>query len=501
MVSDKVNENIMQTTVQLITYKLKDVFYNLINDMCDLYAREDNGEIPSELIPAVNKVRKYAHRLSEELNKSLDEREDYIKELNALKKEYVSQCLPLILQMQAMENLKSHTEYVLACNALKDEDDKEYHNISHMIYEHMGDFLHSKDDKYSLNMIMGFIASKLPLRMTRENYTDRIRNGFNDEIETMQDNTPREILSAVEFNCFPQLCKGFKDIFGENAEKIESLYAENISPYGTDELDEYANRVDEIFEDMFNATESLNIAYNDINYMLALAAYTSNEDLLTDDDPVIRDALYSCREMLEGHDPELIYESLSERMTELIENNFGVMRETEEKQREYADKYQKDDIVEDAANLIGLYNNINTLYYLEISDEARYMCRADEELESEDPLEEIINITSEAAKRYAPGKSKFFRKQVFNYIPLVMNMHEFTDYYNYCIDPHNPSGENKVALADVFNLLYQEDPYLREDNDEDLYPEELINGEHCDCGHHHHHDEHCGCGHHHHHGS
>ena len=69
MLSEKVNNNITQTTVKLITCKLKDIFYNLINDMCDLYEREDNGDIPEEFLPLINKVRECVHRISEELNK------------------------------------------------------------------------------------------------------------------------------------------------------------------------------------------------------------------------------------------------------------------------------------------------------------------------------------------------------------------------------------------------------------------------------------------------
>ena len=85
MLSEKVNNNITQTTVKLITCKLKDIFYNLINDMCDLYEREDNGDIPEEFLPLINKVRDCVHRISEELNKDLADRQDFIDELNALK--------------------------------------------------------------------------------------------------------------------------------------------------------------------------------------------------------------------------------------------------------------------------------------------------------------------------------------------------------------------------------------------------------------------------------
>ena len=100
-------------------------------------------------------------------------------------------------------------------------------------------------------------------------------------------------------------------------------------------------------------------------------------------------------------------------------------------------------------------------------------------------------------------RSKYFRKQVFNYIPLIMSKKEFIEYYTYCIDPHNPTAESKAALVDVFELLNLGTSYFNDEDfdEEDFELEEHMHhhDDHCGCGHHHHHhhDDHCDCGHHH----
>lgn len=505
MLSEKVNNNITQTTVKLITCKLKDIFYNLINDMCDLYEREDNGDIPEEFLPLINKVRDCVHRISEELNKDLADRQDFIDELNALKTEYISAARPLVLQSRAAENITSYVEHMMACNTVKKEDDEEYHNISHMILEGVEHYLDEETDELGLGMSMALIAAKIPLRMTREKYCDKVREGIKGEVTILAKDNSGDVVPFIEFNCFPQLCEGYRDMFGENAEEIDTLYNEDIGKYDEEQLDKFATRAGEVFDRVFETCDSINIAYNDINYMLALCAYASNEEFLTDDDPIIRDALYSCREMLESDMPELIYETLGERMVDLIEKNFAKTKELNDKFSEYSIKYDKSEMSTETQNLMDLYNYINTLYYLEISDETYRICRAEESLRSDDPTEELINMVGEINKRYPAAKSKYFRKQIFNYIPLIMSKKEFIEYYTYCIDPHNPTAESKAALVDVFELLNLGTSYFKDEDfdEEDCELEEHMHhhDDHCGCGHHHHHhhhhDDHCGCGHHH----
>lgn len=490
--SASVKENIKNTAMELIQLKLKDTMLNLVYDMCDLHLSAPEREIPSSISEFIDKIRDYAKGLSSVLENDLSERDGFIKELTTLRSSYVKECIPLYLYINVLNKAGSYGMWQYKCKSAEQMPVNSYHSIEQSVRGYIDEYISDADSLPEKHYRMSRVISLIPLRMPRERYYDLVKAGLR---ATMEGSTASEAEAAarlLKMGCYPMSTEGYGTLMPEAKTIVEDIYSRPIDKLGCKDLETYLGEVDSAMENLHELADYLNIAYNDINHLISLASFCIDEEYLTDEDILLKDVLYSCRDMLESGDYDLYAEALSEKTADRIEEHFDRLRELDSRLSEYVSRYiDTDNMDEQTMGIVGTYINIHTLYTMELADEFTNVHE-----EGDIPVEEkcinekirgVIDFMESVPDSISSAKNKFFRRDFLSALPVIMSDNDFNEYLDYALEPLRGKAAGVAAITDLCNMLIAEDIIPDGDDDE----------EECDCGHHHSHNHthSCTCGH------
>lgn len=492
--SSSVNQNILNTAMDLIQLKLKDTMLNLAYDMCDLHLSSPEKDIPESIAVYFDKVRDYTKNLTDILKSDLSQRTDVLHELSSLRNDYAKVCLPIYLYISVLNQAGSYGMWQYKCKSAEQMPVDNYHAVEHSIRDYIDEFISSAVSPAQKHFNMSKIISLVPIRLTRERFNDLVSEGLKATLadaDTTEANTAVRLLTT---SFYPMGAEGYGSIMPDTKTLVDELYSRQIDSLTSDELESYLGEIDSAMDELSELADYLNIVYNDINYLISLVTFCIDEEYLTDEDILLKDVLYSCKDMLESNDYDLYADALAEKISDRIEDSYPELRDKDKKLSEYVDRYIDTDKVEDdAMNAISTYINIHTLYQLELSDEFTSMDNTDDaEPVSDNCINEKINdllsFIAAVPDSISIAKNKFFRKEFLGSLPVIMSDDDFNAYLDYAFDPIRGKSSGVAAITDICDMLTAEG-VIPDENYEDEH-------EHCSCGHHHSHEHsHCSCGH------
>ncbi len=497
--SSKINDNVQALTAELIQSKLTDIMLNLALDMCDFHTSEPEGvNIPESISSLADKVRDYVKLLPDMLSKDMSERKEYINELNALAKEYAAACEPIFYYKTLVNSSGNYGLWQYKCKTAEKMPTDNYREIEASIRELADDFISGAESMPEKHYNMSRILNCIPLRMTRESLTDLIREGLK---KVLEDGTVAEVdatLKLFKLEYAPMLAEGYGSIIPELKTLAEEVSSRHIDQLSEIDLEGYMEEIDHAIIQIDEVTDYLNIAYNDINYLIAILTFAVDEDYIINGDIVVGDIYHSCIEMVKTGDYDLYEEALAEKATDKIEENFRIIKDKENEFSEYGKKYgDKDVFTEETFSIVNMYFYIQELYMRELSDIAVTGAFSNTEKADEGyitkGIDGLIEFILSAPESISSNKNKFMRKELLSKLPVIMNEKEFNDYLSYAFEPLAGKNAGIVALTEIYDLL----------TEAGAIPDFETEHE-CDCGHHghdhhhHHHDDDCdscNCGH------
>lgn len=492
-------ENAKKAAMSAIKLELTDTMLNLVYDMCDLYlSKPQKLEVPADINELIEKVKKHAVDLPQILNKDLNERDSYVKELGEIKKEYLKLCMPIFLYMRELDRIGGYAAWQYECLAAEEMPAENYHEIMHSIIHYTEDYT----EKYREDpMAVSAILAKVPLRMTRERYYDIVRDALKVMLEDADEGDAKTAVNICKISYYPKGMEEYGTLLPEVKEFVDNAGGERIDKMTQEELEDYLGGVDSQIEAVTELKDYINIAYNDINLLTSLAAFCIDEEYVTDGDMVLNDILYTCCNMIDDGDYELYAETLQEKTGDRIESGFEDLKSCRKQIRDYTEKLA-DIEDEELDSILGTYAHINMLYSLELEDEIAVADSGDGEPIDEAAkaayIDEVIDFMQSLPDDIAPSKNKYMRRKMFGILPVKMTDDELTEYMHYAFEPLEGKGTGMAALTELYYMLADADIIEDIPDDEDEH----------DHAHHHHGHGHdhshlhvidgCGCGHDHH---
>jgi hypothetical protein len=483
--SASIKENIKNTAVELIALKLRDTMLNLAFDMCDLHLSKPDTELPESIAKAIDSVRDYTVKLTEILDTDLADRAIYVNGLNKLKSDYVDLCRPLQLYINRLNLAGGYAMQLYKCTAAEEMPLDGYAQVEGALREHIMQFIAESTIPYEKHHRMSSVLSLIPSRLTKERFNDLMRAGIKS---TLENSNVKDALSAamlLRTTFCPSMEDNYGIIFPDIKEATEELCTRPIDKLDREGLEAYLDEMDTLMEQLSELEDYLNIAYNDINYLIALASTAIDENYLTGDDVLVRDTLYSCRDMLQSKDYDLYVESLANKASEQIEDGFPELNAAHAKLGDYIEYDSKlIDTDEGLMNTINIYANIHLLYISELATEFSKVASNDESPASEtlinEIVEDIINGLNQLPSSISAARNKFVRSTFLGVVPVIMSDSEFAVYLDYALEPLHGTGKGIATLTDIHNLLVDHGVISIPDDDE--YEDDCE----CDCGHHSH---------------
>jgi hypothetical protein len=503
------NSEIKSKSMQLIQLKLKDIMLNLAIDMCDLHmSRKDLPlSLPSEIDAVIEEIQGRTKVIIQTLETDLSERDDYVRSLTELRAKYTKLCAPVYTYITQLNQAGSYAMWNYKCKSAEEMPVANYLEIERNIKGFVTDYIEEAESLPEKHYRMSSIISLIPLRMTRERYNDIVREGV---LKSLEEATKSEIELAV--NMFktaycPVLSDGYGTVLPEMKERLTELCGRNTDTLDKEALETYLGEVDSAMADLEEITDYLNIAYNDINYLIALASFCIDNEYLIGDDVLLGDVAYSCRDMLTGGDYDMYAEPLIEKAEDEVEERFAKLRELENQLNEYLTKHpEATDNDEQLHNIVGTYVHITTLYLMELEHEYTNDMYSNDETPADSEyvntkVEEVISFIANAPESISVSRNKFVRRSFLQPLPAVMEDTDFYNYVEYALEPLRNKPAGVATITDICNLLvsYGIIPDPDDDYDEDECGCGHDHHDHHDHHHNHHHDHNCGCGHDHHH--
>jgi hypothetical protein len=484
--SASIKENIKNTAVELIALKLRDTMLNLAFDMCDLHLSKPDTELPESISKAIDSVRDYTVKLTEILDTDLADRAIYVNGLNKLKSDYIDLCRPLQLYINRLNLAGGYAMQLYKCKAAEEMPLDSYAQVESALREHILQFIAESTIPYEKHHRMSSVLSLIPSRLTKERFNDIMRAGIK---ATLENSNVKDALSAATLlrtTFCPALEDNYGIIFPDIKETAEELCTRQIDKLDREGLESYLDEMDTIMAQLSELEDYLYIVYNDINYLIALASTAVDENYLTGDDVLVRDTLYSCRDMLQSKDYELYAESLADKASEQIEEGFPELSAAHAKLGDYIEYDSKlIDTDEGLMNTINIYANIHLLYISELATELTRAASNDDSPASEEFINGLIDNIMDRLNRMpsyiSAAKNKFVRSTFLGVVPVIMSDSEFSVYLDYALEPLHGTGKGIASLTDIHNLLVDHGvisvPYDDDEDEDDCE---------CGCGHHSH---------------
>lgn len=520
-----INDNIKRTAMGLIELKLKDTVLNLVYDMCELSTLEPDKDIPKPITNYIEDIKRHAANLPEILSHDLEDRSELINELYAIRADYERICRPITFYMRLADMAGSYGMWMYECKSSESLPLENYDRLESPMRAFISEYIDDSEDDNERYEKISSVLSRIPLRMTKERYYDILRKSLRHYFTDMTRADAEYVTYTLKTQYCPISMPGYGSIMPDIKQAAEELYSRPLENLSVSELEDYMGEVDSFGTDLAETADYINISYNDINYLIAIATFCIDEDYLTKDDPVMRDIIYTCRSMLQNNEAELYAESLTEKTETEIEECFELMRPMDKKLIKYVSKYGESKHMDDESyDIIGVYLKIQELYRREFSSIMFNSESDDYEVisaqEANDRAEEIVSFMLSAPENILPRKNKFLRRSVLEDIPIVMSANEFNAYLDYALEAVRGKGTGAACLTEIYNLLSDEgiipdpeeedEPHSHEhchhdhdhehchhdhDHEHCHHDHEHCHHDHEHCHHDHDHDHGCGCGH------
>lgn len=473
------NPSTEKNLVKLVEYKIKDTLLNLIYDLSENSESKTEYVVPDSILSIRSKIEKaYA-----ELDSVLDttERYDFENEINSITREITAIGINLNRYISFNDQLGEKLLRAYKLDDIKNFDNNIPLNNSGLVDTVRG-YLSTLPDNIEGKFAMGELISVLPLRMTRERYTDYVAKGVSLLAEGLPDEFANACIDRLKDMFYADCDKDFKADFPLMYEKLKST-AETIDELDKDGITEALGDIDGNIEAIQDIYALLSVYFNDAVYLQILSMFAVDEEFLFNDDMLLKDLYYSLRNVITTKDNSFI-EDIFERTENEIEERFELSKPIEEELSEKIKSMTEEDykaLSDDTKTAINVNNTISEMFYRELDEHIMLSRGKDENIEEK--TKELTDYISSVTEPMANSEKKLLKQNFLKNLPCSMSKDELAEYCAYSLDGINDRALSLVTYGSIFQIT-------------DEAAKEINEHEH----HHHHHDHDCSCGHDHHHG-
>ncbi len=490
-----VHEQLQNTAIKVLHSRICDVLLNTVYEIANLndeYADTTiYGEILaySDLSDEIHKTEELFKKLPSYLAKPLEERTEYTKEISARRDSLTDKYKCILTYAALTKRLAYKGEFRSKLEMISENTDILPHSDADLVDTVSASVARS----YDIPFVISSILSKIPLRMTKAKYLDLAQRS----LELMFSDIPKRFIDSFKFafsaNLDPRGLSEYGKYFPLIAQTLDELSKFDYSSAKGEVLEEQMSMIDDVGDKTDNIEEILNVCYNITNYIDILNTYSPDAEYAFYDDPIKKDMLYSCIEMLDSDTPEIYTETIIDKITSLIEALFNDMRDYEDTLQDTMHRLndaQFRALPEDCRLSLQVYSAITSLYMLEITDGLSGISRGSSKPatieETDSAIEDILNMLTTACDKMPVSEQKLVKQLLFTQLPADISPNEFREYMLYALEGIKDDGIRTVVYGDVLEVL--DDAGLMEAGthaQKHAHEHEHEHSHDCDCGHDH----------------
>ena len=473
------NPSTEKNLVKLVEYKIKDTLLNLIYDLSENPAQKTEYVVPDSILAIKDKLEKAYAGLENVLETT--DRDDFEKELSLLTKEITEEGINLNRYISFNDQLGEKLLRAYKLDDIKNFDNNIPLNNSGVTDTVRG-YLQTLPDNIESKFAMGELISVLPLRMTRERYTDYVTKGVSLLTEGLPEEFANACIDRLKDMFYADCDAEFKADFPLMYEKLKST-AETMDELDKEGITEALSDIDGNVDAIQDIYALLSVYFNDAVYLQILSMFAVDTEFLFNDDMLLKDLYYSLRNVITTKDTAFI-EDIFERTENEIEERFDLSKPIEEELSEKIKSMTEEDykaLSEDTKIAINVNNTISEMFYSELDE--HIMLSRDKNKEVNEMTKELTDYINRVTEPMSNSEKKLVKQNFLKNLPCPMSKDELGEYCAYALDGINDRALSLVTYGNIFQIT-------------DEAAKEINEHEH----HHHHHDHDCSCGHDHHHG-
>lgn len=489
-----VHEQLQNTAVKVIHSRIADVLLNAVYETANLSDEYADTTIYGEILAytdlseEIERTRGLFKRLPHYLSKPLEERAEYTKDISS-HRDSLTEKYKSVLTYAAFTNIIAYKgEFRSKLEMIGKNTDILPRSDSELVDTVSASVARS----YDIPFIISSVLSKIPLRMTKAKYNDLAQRS----LELMFGDIPKKFIDSCKFTLAAHLDPQHSPYYGKYftliSQTLDELAKFDFDTASGEALEEEMSIIDDIRDKTDNIEEILNVCFNITNYLDILNTYCPDEDYAFYDDPIKKDMLYSCIEMLDSDTPEMYIEAIIDKTTDLIETLFNDMRDYEDTLQDTAHRLTQAQFMalpEDCRLSLRVYNTITSLYMLEISDGLSGISRGSSKPatieETDAAIADILKMISDTCDSMPPAEQKLVKQLLFTQLPADISPNEFREYMLYALDGIKDDATRTVVYGDVLEVM--DDAGLMEAG---THAQKHAQKHEHGCGHDHDHDHH-----------
>lgn len=483
--------------VKLVEYKLKDTMLNLIYDLSENPAEKTFYIIPNKVVEIKKRLDKAYLDLSNSLDTS--DRKIFEAELDNLSKDIVECGININRYVNYNDKIGRNLIRTYKLNDIKTFVDNVPLNNSTMLSA-IKESVSKLPDNFELNYKMADLISVLPLRMTRQRYSQYVK----DSITLLSTGLPSDFLSSsverLKDMFFSSCEKSFELDFPLMYQKLEAI-SSDLTNLNNKEIEEHLEDLDNNVENLHSIFSLLSMYFNDVTYMKILSIFAVDKEFLFNDDMLLKDLYYSLYDALNKNDNSFI-EDILERCEQEISERFELTKPLEEEISTFVNNLENvDELSNDVKLSLQVNNQVSEMFFNELDQQIMLNNTSNKTLD--ELSQSLVDYIDEITENMTNNEKKLLKQDFLKNIPCPLSKDDFFTYCAYSLDGINDKSISLLAYGNIFQITdelnekMQNSPHSHSCNCGDDHSHSHSHS--CNCGddHSHSHSHSCDCGHHH----
>jgi len=393
---EKLNINITQL-------KLKNNILNLVYEVCK---QKKDLHKSNELLNINRQLNSYIIQLRKILEKDLNNREEYIKNLTQLKEEILKNSN--IISAQLVFTAITQKLLIKEISIKQIGDIEKSAPIStevarELIIDYCQNYINFLDSNNKQPFENLFRKSALlscfDLNMTRQKYEDYIKNSFQLLFNNLSKSfVDRSIKFLKYFDFAPFSIENPENLYEESFNIINDIFNEDLKNKSVDELENLLYKLNNNYNNISSTIDFLETSYSNTNYLINISSFCIDSNFIFEDDFEIKDLYYSACNILDSTENEYLTDDVKNIAEEKIEYICDKIKQIESEFKRMIENIQ--DKSEEIKNYIEIQETLNNNFFAELGHNYFY--------ETQDNNLELETVT----KEYIQNKAEEFIKEI-----------------------------------------------------------------------------------------